>query len=164
MFCLAGCTSQQHRSLLRGAFPAPCDLRFLSLAKCTALSLGVDISVKGTTQQCSPSCGEGKIYLKLCRIGEVSHSRFPITWVNGRLEEMKQLSLFQAPGWWMKWLYWGITREHRAAMAGCPCGEATAHVHAEILLLAAEISASFSQCSNFTAGEVAQQLQRMRLA
>lgn len=37
-------------------------------------------------------------------------------------------------------------------MAGCPCREATAHVHAEILLLAAEISASFSQCSNFTAG------------
>lgn len=37
-------------------------------------------------------------------------------------------------------------------MAGCPWREATAHAHAEILLLTAEISASFLQCSNFTAG------------
>lgn len=34
----------------------------------------------------------------------------------------------------------------------CPCRGATAHVRAEVLLLAAEISASFLQCSNFTAG------------
>lgn len=52
----------------------------------------------------------------------------------------------------MKFLLWQITHQHGAAMAVCPCREATAHVHAEILLLAAEISASFLQCSNFTAG------------
>lgn len=52
----------------------------------------------------------------------------------------------------MKLLRGGITQQHGAALAGCPCGEATAHAHAEIFPLAAEISASFLQCSNFTAG------------
>lgn len=46
----------------------------------------------------------------------------------------------------------GITCQHRAAVAAGPGREATAPVHAGILLLAAEISVFFLQCSNFTAG------------
>lgn len=69
------------------------------------------------------------------------------------MEEVKQLPLFQAPGWWRESLLEGITCQHGAAVAGWPGRQATAPVHAGILLLAAEISASFLQCSNFTAGE-----------
>lgn len=46
----------------------------------------------------------------------------------------------------------GITCQHGAAVAGWPGREATAPAHAGILLVSAEISASFLQSSNFTAG------------